>query len=111
MRNLDRIQVDYKKVKVSEAKKTKHYIQLQKLKELSPYGSRINVHFEPSNGFIRGSLTVTSKRHKFDALALYPDLDMSMKQLIKDVNAQILDWKRNRFSGGTPGQLQPAITA
>lgn len=71
---------------------------LENLKELSPSTSRLTLNFERDGGSYRGFLTIKSFEVSFFSSKRGSDPIATMLLLKDDIEAQLLEWKRTRFS-------------
>ena len=85
-------------IKLSQYQKVKVEILLERIRDLSPSSSITTLRYDRNGEDLKGCLTVKSFGIKFQSQKTGQDPVEIMMLLKDDVEDQLLDWKRNRFS-------------
>lgn len=91
------------------SKSQKNFIEqtLERLRDLSPSSSKLTLNFDKKESGLRGFLTIKSFEISFFSTSSGSDpVDIIMK-LKEDLETQLLDWKRTRFSKSLYNRLTP----
>lgn len=79
---------------------------LKELSEKAPPNSKIDLKLEKRKSCIKGFLTVNSLSASFCSMKVNIEPIHTFLELFDDVEAEILDWKRNQFSDSLYNQLK-----
>ena len=71
--------------------------QLELLQEICPSSSRLDLTFSKTGSRVKGHLNVRSYQENFTSVQLGSDPIQAFFQLQKDLEKQLLDWKKGRF--------------
>ena len=82
---------------------------LDNLKELCPSSAKLQLSFETKNGQIKGKLKINSFSENFYSNKIATTPLEAFILLKEDIEAQLLDWKRKRFSTSLFNQFSPDI--
>jgi len=85
-------------IKLSSDQVFKIKRKLQALEVRSPTYSTINLNFTNVGSHIQGDLVFTSVGKRFEAKVLGEDPNEIYEQLELEIDQQIMNWKKNRFS-------------
>lgn len=72
--------------------------RLDELKEKCPSYAKLELKFEKRKSCIKGQLTVNSFSEKFISTKVASESIQTFLLLEEDIESQLLEWKRNRFS-------------
>ena len=85
--------------------------RLEELQEKCPSNSSIKLKFEQRTSCIKGTLRVNGFSETFHSMKVGTDPIQTFFLLKEDIEAQLLDWKRNRFSRSLYNYLSPAVNS
>ena len=84
---------------------------LERLQDLSPSSSKIELKFKEHSQKIKGILTVKSYGTSFTSTKTAEDPESTLLLLKNDIEDQLLDWKRKRFSQSLFEKVSPKSRA
>lgn len=82
---------------LNERERKSCYSKLQKIEELVPIGSLIQLHLRKSSSHYQGELEIVSYDHFFEANAIAANTTLLLHKLESTIKQQISSWKVERI--------------
>jgi hypothetical protein len=83
--------------------------RLEELQEKCPSNSTLKLNFEQRTSCVKGTLRVNGYSANFNSMKVATDPIQTFFLLKEDIEAQLLEWKRNRFSNSLYQYLSPSV--
>ncbi len=94
-------------IKMDITQETKIQQKLERLREKCPPHSSIQLQFEKRRSSVVGVLTIKTLSREFKSRKIGNIPILVFTLLEDDINNQLLDWKRTRFSASLEYKLSP----
>lgn len=83
--------------------------RLEELAEKSPSTAKLKLNLEKRESCIKGNLKISSFSENFFSEKIASDPLQTYLLLEEDIESQLLEWKRNRFSNSLFNQLSTRV--